>query len=825
MANINGNAYINGTAYSNGSPGGYTGGGKFWGGASKYNGYNYGNNNNNNAGKAKDDFEEFIDWIEVMIDRLERKIDRVDSIIDSTFKTFSKRKDAIVDNFSNVTKEIDLQTKAAERYRQEADKIALSEAYKQKIINGTLDIEEIHDKDLKKLIDDYQKWYEKSLDCQDAVVDLKEKLGELVETNFDNVSAEFDGLIEGIEHKIDMLEGQLDIIESRGNFAGKQYFQQLMTQESEAIKTLEIEYQKLQDARNDALGSGAIEEGSEAAVDMENQINDVAKAWQDAKKQVIDYKNEMWEADWAAFEWAQDRISDMTAESEFVQGLLNLGENDLFVKETGRLNTKGNTTGALHAMNYDVYMAQADEYRKKVEEINAELANDPNNTILLNKKKEYIEAQRDSIQAANDEKVAIHDLIEESYNRMLKVLQELIDKRKEALQKEKDLYDFQKDVEEQTKNITDLQKQLMAIQGDDSEEAKAKKQGLQDELKKAESDLEETMYDKYLDDQQQMMDKLYDEAEKLFNERLDDINGMLQQMIDYGNANADTVSATITTATENVGYNITEGIGALWNGTDSGVNHVLTVYGNDFSSKLTTINTYIKGVFDMMKASTQFGGKVEKPKDTSRPANGGSFNKPAPAPKPKPAPAPKPKVATVGGMINAKGATIYSNAYGGGGSSQYFANDPRYVVLSKQNGYLLTRWHGSSAGYTGWFKESDVTAMKTGGYTGNSEGMAMLHKKERVLNAQQTKAFESLVYGLLPSLSENMNKISSTNISGRSIGDVTVGDIHFELPNVTDTQSFMRELQNNKKFEKLVQSMVLDPLNGKGALNKKRIKI
>ena len=62
--------------------------------------------------------------------------------------------------------------------------------------------------------------------------------------------------------------------------------------------------------------------------------------------------------------------------------------------------------------------------------------------------------------------------------------------------------------------------------------------------------------------------------------------------------------------------------------------------------------------------------------------------------------------------------------------------------------------------------------MKTGGYTGNYEGFAYLHAKERVLNAQQTAAFEKLVYNLLPSISSTLLNGNVSNATTNNNGNV-----------------------------------------------------
>jgi hypothetical protein len=191
------------------------------------------------------------------------------------------------------------------------------------------------------------------------------------------------------------------------------------------------------------------------------------------------------------------------------------------------------------------------------------------------------------------------------------------------------------------------------------------------------------------------------------------------------------------------------------------------------------------------------------------------------------------KAVTVGSKINAGSAPIYWDSYGTVGpygSHQYYSSDPVYYVVKENNGYVLARHHTQSAA-AGWFKKSDVTAMATGGYTGDNEGFAMLHKKERVLSAKQTEAFETLVNDYLPVLTNSFIRAKTSslgvNTARSDSGNTFTGDINvsFELPNVTDTASFMKELQSNKQFATLMQHIVLDPVLGKGSLTKNKTRV
>ena len=442
IANANGNANT-GTAYVNGTWGGghwniNTGG---WSGGSIAGSapiINYTPKQKAATEAAKKDFRETVDYIEILIDRIERKIDELDTIAGSAYRTFEERNNALTDGFSKVSEEIDIMNKAYNAYVERANKVGLSQDYKNRIMNGELRIEDITDEALKDQIDEFQEWYEKALDCKYAITDLEEALGDLVNQNFENIVTQFDSMIESVEHDVNMLEKQLELIEARGQFAGQAYYDELMKQEQETMNKLQEEYIALQDARNEAIWGGSIKEGSEADLEFQAQIDEVAEAWKEAQLAMQEYWNDALEMDWSIFEYGIEQIDNLVTESEFLRDVLATNENDLFNKDTGKFTDAGWTSGALMAQDYNAYMAEADQYAKKVLEIDKLLAEDPNNTILIDKKNEYIQAQQDAILAANEEKIAIQSLVSDSYDRQLDALDRLISKRKEELEAEKD---------------------------------------------------------------------------------------------------------------------------------------------------------------------------------------------------------------------------------------------------------------------------------------------------------------------------------------------------------------------------------------------------
>ena len=379
---------------------------------------------------------ETFDWIETKLTRVQRKIENFGKTAAATYKSWSTRNKALASELTKVSEEIEVQTDAYEYYLKKANSVNLAKGYKEKVRLGLISIEDISDETLKENIKKYQEWYEKYLEAYDAIQDLTDELANLAKEKFDNVASEYDSVLGVIEHRASMIDAYIEGIEAKGHLVGEEYYQSLAKIEQENIAMLEKEYAALQTALATAMAEGNIAQGSEEWYAMMETIYGVEEALQEAKNSMQEYINSMRQAEWDIFDKQQEHISNLISESEFLIDLLD--NNDLFDEETGNITEYGQAALGLHAVDYNVYMAQADEYAKEIEEINKELAEDPYNDKLLERRNELLESQREAILNAEAEKEAIKNLVKESYEAMLNALQEIIDKRKEALQAEED---------------------------------------------------------------------------------------------------------------------------------------------------------------------------------------------------------------------------------------------------------------------------------------------------------------------------------------------------------------------------------------------------
>ena len=237
------------------------------------------------------------------------------------------------------------------------------------------------------------------------------------------------------EHLTNQYETGIDMLEARGYLESTKYYAALQDATKGEISILNNELAGLEQAFSDAMNSGEIEKYSEAWYSMQAEINGVKEEIAEANVELAEYAKTMREIEWGYFDYTQERISQLTQEADF---LIDLMSNSDLHTDKGQLTDEGMATMGLHGQNYNVYMSQADQYAQEILEIDKQLADDPYNTELIERREELLGLQQDSILAAEDEKQAIVALVEEGINLELQAMQDLIDKYTESLDTAKD---------------------------------------------------------------------------------------------------------------------------------------------------------------------------------------------------------------------------------------------------------------------------------------------------------------------------------------------------------------------------------------------------
>lgn len=805
--------------------------------------------NTESASESAEEFEETLDWIEVTIDRIERNISNLERTAGNTYETLGTRTDALRSQLSEVTNEINIQNKAYDRYLQAANEVGLSEDYAEKVRNGLIDLETITDETLNDSISKYKEYYEKALDCRDAVEELKETVQSLYEESFNNLVDEYDNMLSQIEHRRNILEGYIDQTESQGYIVSTKYYSELIKNEQANLNDLNEKRNALIASLNDAVANGNIKMYSQAWYEMQQEINGCNEAIQDANTSIIEYGNSIRDIKWEVFDKLQDKISGITQESDF---LIDLMSNDKLFDDKGKITDQGKATMGLHGVNYNTYMSQADQYRKEIESLQEEINKDPYNQELVDRRKELLELQQESIMAAENEKEAIKDLVEDGINKQLESLQDLIDKYSDMLDSQKDMYDYQQEISEKQKEIASLEKQLSAYAGDDSEEGAANRQDIQNQLDEAKTDLEETQFEKSISEQKKLLDELYSEYEQILNMRLDNIDMLISDVIANVNSESSGIRDTISTEASNVGYQLSESMNTIW-GASGTIATILTTYSNNFSSTMTTVQQAINDIRTYIKdAVNASNNKADSNIDN---ANKNQSEQAKPPSNPTPTPTPKPETSggdgnpQIGDKVTFMSGTYYYSSDGRTPTGYQNRGQEVYITGINHADWATKQYHLSTGskmgdGDLGWVSLDQIKGYKNGTKSVNKPGMYWTNEGESevIIRKSDGALLTPLDLGdkvLKHTASENLfnmannpanfiHKFASAtpSLSSKaftSTNNTTEVNVNIGIEKVQDYNDFVKQLQTDKKFEKLIESMTVDRMMGKGSLGKRRI--
>ena len=495
-------------------------------------------------------------------------------------------------------------------------------------------------------------------------------------------------------------------------------------------------------------------------------------------------------------------------------------------------------------------MSQAEKYASEIKKIEADIAKDPANKDLIDRKEELIKAQRDVILSANDEKKSMIDLARDGYDAMLEVLQELIDKRKEYLDNEKSIYEYQNTISEKTENLASLRKQLSVFENDNSEESLKKVQQLQSDIKDAEKDLKDTEYDKYIEDQEKMLDDLYQEYSDKIDEKFEQTEILIQELIGVVNENQSSISDTITTVTSDVGYTISDQMKTIWN--DAGT--VISGFTGKFDTYATTVQSAINSIqvtIDKMLqiAQAEANKNIATANNPNGVANGSSSTASKPHATPKAntnnhsstAQAPKASP-NVGTRVNATGNWYY-DSYGTAPTGNVNRFKPDYFEIDKiVNGraypyHIQAIIRGKRAGGNGWVKGNQIgykNGLKEATYDHlawtQEEGAEIIRRSDGSILTPITRGTTVFTREMTDNLwniakqnpekfyqnaMPTMNTFATTNRGGDV--SVSIGDI--KLDGIQNPDQFAQALigvvKDYSKVQKVLQAATVDLVAGK----------
>ena len=584
--------FANGTAYSSGSTSGATrarvktssvgsksssksSGGS--GGSSGGSG-NSGRGGNNSSSKDAKDTKNTLDEVEILIARIERQISNLDKTISNTYTTWSKRNEAIVSNLKNVSAEIKKQEAAYTTYINKANSVGLSATWKNRIQNGAYRIDDIKDSDLWDKINEYKQWYEKALACKDAVIDLKQKEGELYKQRFDNEQTYYEEVIANTQHAIDLVEAFNDQLSEAGRLGSVLNVRQQIALERKRLTQLTDEYNSLIKQRDNAVSSGKITKGSETWYEMQQSINDVSESIAEANTNLITFANNIRDISFDRWDKVHDAIGGVVNELEFFYDLLNPDE---MFDEQGSITDQGITGFALLAQEYDTYFKEVQRYQDEINETNRLMAEAEYDQNLVDKLKELKEGQQDAAANAKKMKESMVDLTEDGIKKQIDYVKKLIEDYEDLLETQKDQTEYAKKVADQQKEINKLEKQYRAIQNDNSEEGATKRQQLRDQINEKRQELQETQEDRRISETKDMLGDFEEKFEEFLENKLKDIEGIVKEAVNTTNENRNVIKDTINSVAESYGYTPSDTLKAA---IDNMSNNLVSYFNGNFEN-------------------------------------------------------------------------------------------------------------------------------------------------------------------------------------------------------------------------------------------------
>lgn len=374
---------------------------------------------------------------------------------------------------------------------------------------------------------------------------------------FDKVQARYDNKAGLIEQRKNAVSNSLNIAEAKGQLIGEAYY----TRQANAVKSdMKL---KQEEAGKLAKKLSTIKFGSDEWYEAQNALNGVYEAIQQDEQELAEFQKSINELKFDRFDELLNKLGDITDETDFLIDMLD--SDNLFDSDTGMITQDGITAMGLTAQNYDVYLAEAEEYKQMLSDVKDMY---DAGTISLGEYEEYqrkySQSQRDAIKNANEAKKAVISYVKDGLDAQNDALSEEIEKRKKLLEQEKSEKEFNDQTLERSKKIARLKRQIAILENDDSDSNRKNLRQLRSNLQDLEKEEKDSFYDKSISDQEEGLDKMLKNSKKQAEDYLKDTNKVFSDALTYVNANSSQVASNIEKISKDLGISISDYITHAW---------------------------------------------------------------------------------------------------------------------------------------------------------------------------------------------------------------------------------------------------------------------
>lgn len=540
--------------------------------------------------ETEDTFEKTMDFFERRVEVLTDAFNNLEKGMENVFGADAKNT-LLTAQIGVLNEEVNNYTDALAMYRQKANEAlsGVSDDFRDKIVNGAVQITDFIGKgneDVIEAMEAYQGWADKVSDCTQKLEELKTQIRRIELQKFNNIIEDFTNQFDIHGDAVDLINKQIGLLEEAGQLIGESFYTKQIEQSEKQPNVLEAEKKRLIEQLNEALTSGRIQKGTDEWLEMVNALSDVEGNILDCKTAIEEFDNELLNLNWKIFERVQTEFSNIASELDNLTGLFD-DFNEIRVSDgKGTWTKQAIATLGLYAQQYELAKYQIGQYSEAIDKLNKDYASGRYSaTEYADKLADLAKEQWNAVNSAESLEDAIYDLNKTRVDEKIKVIEDemeaykkLTDAQIDALDAAKDLHEYEQSIAEKTKAVTDIERQLAAMQNDNTSATVAKRKQLEEQLAEAKKALSEEEYQHSIETQKNALNEQYEAFEEERNKEiealqltLEDKGKLIADSLEVVKTNTATVGEQIALIAQEHGVIISDSIISSWKSGENAI--------------------------------------------------------------------------------------------------------------------------------------------------------------------------------------------------------------------------------------------------------------
>lgn len=234
-----------------------------------------------NAPETSETTETF-NFIETLLSKLSSAFDKLKSKGENTFLSFTARSRAYSSSLTKVNEQINTLKAASDSYMAKANSFGLEEEWARQVRDGSLNIAEVTDDDLKERIKNYQTWYEKAAACNDEIDELSKTQKQLTQSKLELLITKYEQLADKAASANDRIENSIGLKESYGSYGSEKDYKNLNKNNRAQIKYANTQINKYKELQK------TVKKGSEEWYNYQKKIDSNSASVQKLTQSIFD---------------------------------------------------------------------------------------------------------------------------------------------------------------------------------------------------------------------------------------------------------------------------------------------------------------------------------------------------------------------------------------------------------------------------------------------------------------------------------------------------------------------------------------------------------